>query len=213
MDHDPKTLGALAQRLVGSSNESALSTCQSAGKTDVETAVDRARILLGCYRRDDAADPETYAGAVAAVLAEYAPDIVRSVTDPRSGLPSKQQWLPSVKEVRDACEVIDGHKRRMAERAEREREQLEARRIEQEKAARKPTLDELKAKYGPQWGLKVEEENKQAKARQMATLQEANRRAFVAECKEAGISPDSSVSPSLAALMKRSKLGPNVSEG
>lgn len=42
--------------------------------------------------------------AVAATLAEYGPEVVEYVTDPRTGLPAKLKWLPSVAEVREACE-------------------------------------------------------------------------------------------------------------
>jgi hypothetical protein len=42
--------------------------------------------------------------AVAATLAEYPKEVVQHVTDPRSGLPAKLKFLPSVAEVREACE-------------------------------------------------------------------------------------------------------------
>jgi hypothetical protein len=60
--------------------------------------------MFGCYRTGDANDPETYTAAVAAVLAEYSPEVVCAVTDPRKGLPRKLKWLPSVAEVAEACE-------------------------------------------------------------------------------------------------------------
>jgi hypothetical protein len=41
------------------------------------------------------------------------------VTDPRTGLPSTSQWLPTVKEIRDACDVIV---RVEARRAKRDRD-------------------------------------------------------------------------------------------
>lgn len=70
-----------------------------------EIAARRAALLLGCYRRGDAEDPETYSAAVALILAEYPMPIVYRVTDPRSGLPGRCQWLPTVAEVRAACEA------------------------------------------------------------------------------------------------------------
>jgi hypothetical protein len=198
-----KPIGAHLRLLVGSSKKSDLSTHLSA-KTDVETAVQRAQILLGCYRKDDAADPETYAGAVAAVLAEYSPDIVQRVTDPRSGLPSRLQWLPSVKEVRDACEELDARHRSAIERQKRESEQLAARKAEAEHRERRPTLDELKAKHGPNWGLQSDTKAEDiARAERRRDLQiEANRTVFKRECEAAGMSENSPVSPSLVALIK-----------
>lgn len=201
MDHDPKQIGALSRALIESSSGSVSSANPS---TDPVVAVERAKLMFGCYRKDDAADPETYSAAVAAVLAEYGPDIVQRVTDPRSGLPSKQNWLPTVKEVRDACEEIDGRRRRMAESAEREREQLSARKAFGAKP--RPTLEELKEKHGPRWGLIAEEENKKLKARQTAFLERANKQAFEAECKEAGMPADSQISPTLRALIEAKRV-------
>ena len=61
-------------------------------------------MLFGCYRTGLANDPETYTMAVAATLADYPPEVIQHVTDPRTGLPAKCKWLPSVAEVREACE-------------------------------------------------------------------------------------------------------------
>lgn len=66
----------------------------------------RVRLLCGCYRKGDASDPGTFVVAVATVLLGYPPDIVVSVTDPGTGLPSKLQWLPSVAEVKAECERL-----------------------------------------------------------------------------------------------------------
>lgn len=61
-------------------------------------------MLFGCYRKAEANDPEVLTAAIAAVLSEYPYDVVEYVTDPRTGLPSTSKWLPSVFEVREACE-------------------------------------------------------------------------------------------------------------
>lgn len=88
-------------------------------------AADRARILLGCYRKGEASDPEVYTTAVISVLASFPEDIVVAVTDPVRGLPSESQFLPTIAEVRAACD------RRMqpifaALRRRREAEELRA---------------------------------------------------------------------------------------
>lgn len=41
---------------------------------------------------------------VTAVLAEYEPDVVHRVTDPRTGLARQVSWLPTLKELSDACD-------------------------------------------------------------------------------------------------------------
>ena len=66
--------------------------------------------MFGCYRRGEANDPDTYVAAVAMVLSNYPAEIVRTITDPYSGLPSRKSqtgWsgLPDVADVREACEA------------------------------------------------------------------------------------------------------------
>ena len=120
-------------------------------------ATRRAAILFGCYRKGDAADPETYAAAVAAVLASFPQPVVYAVTDPLRGLPSQSQFLPTVAEVRKACDAIVEREGRAAESDYRVRRQLEERReYEELRAQPRLSLAELKAKYGDGhggWGI------------------------------------------------------------
>lgn len=60
--------------------------------------------MFGCYRRDEAADPETYVGAVVMVLSRYEADVIAYVTDPFTGLPGRIPFLPNLYEVKLACE-------------------------------------------------------------------------------------------------------------
>jgi len=74
----------------------------------------RAELLFACYRKDEAHDPQTYSAAIAAVLGDgYSRSIVEYVTDPRTGLPSRQKFLPTVAEVREACDARAAHIARM----------------------------------------------------------------------------------------------------
>lgn len=61
-------------------------------------------MLFGCYRKGDANDPETYTAAIAAVLAMFPEAVILRATDPRVGLPSLCDFLPTPKEVKDFCE-------------------------------------------------------------------------------------------------------------
>ena len=61
--------------------------------------------MLACYRRDDAIEPEMYSAAVAATLTDFSRDVVDFITDPRTGIASQLKFLPSVAEVREACEL------------------------------------------------------------------------------------------------------------
>lgn len=78
---------------------------QSWSSCEASVATARARILLGCYRKGDAEDPDIYLTAVAAMLASYPQAVVNRVTDPRTGIAGRQNFLPTVADVRHACEV------------------------------------------------------------------------------------------------------------
>jgi hypothetical protein len=69
-----------------------------------EVVSDCARMLVGAYRRNDAEDPALFIRAAATVLAGYPENVVRRVTHPATGLPSRLKFLPSIAEIRDACE-------------------------------------------------------------------------------------------------------------
>lgn len=76
-------------------------------------AADRTARLLGCYPGGKPSDPETYVAAVAAILADYPPEIVAKVTDPVHGIARSQKFLPTVAEISAACEdaMIEARKR------------------------------------------------------------------------------------------------------
>jgi hypothetical protein len=72
-------------------------------------------LLLGCFRAGESNDPEVYTGAVIAVLSDYPLDVIARVVDPRNGLPSRINWLPTIAEIKSACEDIEGPRRRSRE--------------------------------------------------------------------------------------------------
>jgi hypothetical protein len=114
-------------------------------------AAERARLLFGCYRTGDANDPATYVAAITAVLARFPEDIITQVTHPVTGLPHVKSWLPTVKEVTDACVAANESNVEEQARLKRIKDQLEAR--EREAKGVRPTMEQLKAKYGPNWGI------------------------------------------------------------
>jgi hypothetical protein len=117
-------------------------------------ALERAKLMLDCWRTGGANSPETFITAVAAVLARYPDHVIFEVTNPMSGLPIELTWMPSIKDVHDACEkMMEPIYRRQRHEAMLEKHRAE--RAEQEEIANRPrpTLDELKAKYGENWGL------------------------------------------------------------
>ncbi len=76
----------------------------------------RARLMLGCYRKGDANDPDTYVAAIAAVLAMYEPEIIREATDPRTGIQSTEKFtafMPNAGEVRTFCADLAARNERL----------------------------------------------------------------------------------------------------
>ena len=73
-------------------------------KSLLEWTTKRANLMIGCYRKTDATDPETYFAAVVAVLARWPREVITVVTEPATGIPSKINWLPSIAEITKACE-------------------------------------------------------------------------------------------------------------
>jgi hypothetical protein len=104
-----------------------------------------ARIVLGCYRNGDAADPEIYVRAVAAVLSAYPEKVVQRVADPRTGIAGQSKWLPTIAEMKHACEV-EMAPTYAAARRENSRLQLLALQDHGDRSRRK-TYAELKAAY------------------------------------------------------------------
>jgi hypothetical protein len=93
--------------------------------------------------------------AITAILARYPEQVITTVTHPATGLPAKKGWLPTVKEVNDACNEVLEPIVQNELRLKRVKEQLEMR--EREERGERPTLEQLKAKYGPDWGLTTKE--------------------------------------------------------
>lgn len=108
-------------------------------------AAERARLLFGCYRKGEANDPETYAAAIAAVLADYSPETIRHVTDPRTGIASKTTYMPNPGEVKRACEDYERPMRRALEQEAAERRQIDERKRLMPPDGPKKTYEELVA--------------------------------------------------------------------
>jgi hypothetical protein len=73
-----------------------------------KTAATFATILFACYRAAEASSPKVYHAAAEAVLRCYPESVVRAVCDPVNGLPSRSKFLPSIAEIKKACEKANG---------------------------------------------------------------------------------------------------------
>lgn len=86
--------------------EFTMDSVRSAPRRDLcepRIAAERARLLIGCYRRDEVADAEVFARALIAIFCEFSESVVRFVSDPRTGIPGQSKWFPTIAEVRHEC--------------------------------------------------------------------------------------------------------------
>ena len=102
-----ESLANLSKPLATSRSESATLSASDLGRRYCSPLVVArcVEILIGCYRKGEADNPEVYTTALAAILEGYPESVVRFVTDPRTGLPGRSNWLPTIAEARGACET------------------------------------------------------------------------------------------------------------
>lgn len=96
------------EKTSGETSSNGHTTSSERASQTMSEAKKGAQRILGCYRVSDAHDPEIYISAVVAVLAMYPVEVIRNVTIPETGIPSKIKWLPTIAEIKEACE---GHYR------------------------------------------------------------------------------------------------------
>lgn len=83
-----------------------------------------------------------------AVLSAYPLEVVRDVVDPRCGLPSRVKWLPTIAEIKEECEELDGRRRRLQEWQERaSRRQEEPKALDAPPPAPRKTYEEIQAEF------------------------------------------------------------------
>ena len=144
-----------------------------------------ARILFGCYGRNDANDPDVYVTAAAAVLSHFPEDLIIEATSPDQGMQVLQfkKFPPNVGEIRSYCDALllspryrartealagfqgKTYKGTPVQDLRWNGHPLTSRQIEQlldreafeneERDPSKPTYEQLQAKYGKTFGLGV----------------------------------------------------------
>jgi hypothetical protein len=85
------------------------------------------KILCGCYRTSEVADPTIFNEAALRVMCNYPVDILKAVTDPAAGLPATLKWFPSLAELKEALETSMEPRRQYEDKLKRRAEQLDAR--------------------------------------------------------------------------------------
>ena len=117
------------------------------------------RIIFSAYRADQYSDPEGYMASLGAVLEQYEDKVIVYVTDPRSGVQRGCKWPPTIAEIVSACDAHAAHLARL--------EGFKNWGKPQEGPLPEPdenrlTLEQLKEKYGPNWGLSSLDERRDA---------------------------------------------------
>lgn len=154
-------------------------------------ATERARLLVGCYRKGEAEDSDIYVAALVTILCSYPEGVVLSVTDPRTGVPGDSKWLPTIADVRHACEI---QMKPIRDEAERNRRRQESEHILQQQDAdrsKRKTFAELAALYPDIVGTTVKRAPTEAeKAAALAGLEA--RRGYL----QSPLAPSDRLSPS-----------------
>ena len=145
-DHDHFRTIALAQVGQQGGSRKQLDEGSSALPRDPAYTLQKAEMIFSCYRKDETQDPEVYVAAVAAVLSGYPTTIIDYVCDPRTGITGTNKWLPSVSEVKEACDI---HANRIAQDVER-RKRIERQFKERDEWMNQVPTERLKEK-GKAW--------------------------------------------------------------
>jgi hypothetical protein len=73
--------------------------------------------VLQAYPTTELVDPKGYVQSLAELIQGYDLDVIHDALHPRYGLQTKQKWLPSLSEVREACDKSLNEKNTRARRA------------------------------------------------------------------------------------------------
>lgn len=73
--------------------------------TSASSALKAAKQLVGSWPHSRPPEPEIYAAALGATLAQYPPRIVNECVDPRAGLARKREFPPTVASIVEWCDA------------------------------------------------------------------------------------------------------------
>lgn len=104
------------ERFTRQQTTSSSASGRSTSQAPASYAVERARVLFGSYRRGDANDPDAYVAAIAAVLSTFDSELIREVTDPRTGISTTEKFcsfMPNAGELKRYCEDLAARRARL----------------------------------------------------------------------------------------------------
>jgi hypothetical protein len=110
-------------------------------------------VLFGSYRVDQFSDTKMFQESASRVLAQYPNDIIKYVTDPLTGLQRKHKFVPSIAEIIEACDERFREISRVNYYQNWGKADADAIRALNAPREDRLSLDELKAKYPPNWGI------------------------------------------------------------
>lgn len=117
---------------------------------EVLRGMEAARRLIGFFPIGAASDPKIFETGLCELLAAYPQWVLDAACNVRSGLPAHHTFLPSIAEIRQFCDKLVEDDRRHRETLERYGRPALSAPVDR---SNRPTYDELKAKYGPNWGI------------------------------------------------------------
>jgi hypothetical protein len=80
---------------------------ESNSRQDLAYFQAKADAICGCYRRDEAQNPETFAAALTLVLADYPKEIAEYAADPRTGIVTQYPLgLPNIGQIKEFCDGV-----------------------------------------------------------------------------------------------------------
>jgi hypothetical protein len=145
-DRDNKTRGLLPSNV--SANE--LLPPRERTRASPDHILDRISAILAAYRKDELADADGWTSQVAKVLEHYPREVIDYVSDPITGVQSYVKWgVPNVADITEAC---SDRIAKLTADFERRRPLALPPPVDRSKRL---TMDELRAKFGPTWGLKT----------------------------------------------------------
>ena len=149
-------------------------------------AIERVGKLLDCWPTGRKGVADGYIGSLAAILTEYPRIVAINCCDVHKGVARETKFLPTIADLVGFCERETEELRGPVDRDDRDamlRRQADERAAEEDRWSKlrpkRETLEELRAKHGPNWGIKGDTQDKAAAKRaHLETVQKANDRAL-----------------------------------
>ncbi len=123
------------------------------GALQLSQIISMVELLMGQWPVAKADNPDVYIGGVASVLFDYPPEIVRRAVDPRRGLAVCFPYPPNLADLKGWCEKESEPLRREIEAQARRDAARRSLPAPTQARNTRPTLEQLREKYGPNWGI------------------------------------------------------------